>query len=126
MSAAATLSPSLLARKGAAVPVVFAPRFFDAPAVMQLPVGHDTGQMIEAVARDRRTSVRLDPARQARLRQVATRLELSKQAVLVKALDELFEREIAGGGLEDVGSVLCDGAALGVGDGDGHDGHDAG
>jgi hypothetical protein len=126
---AAPLTASLLARKGNAVPVVFAPRFFDAPAVMQLPFGHDGGQMIEAVARDRRTSVRLDPPRQRRLRLLAGRLGVSKQALLVRAFDEIVAREAPDlAAAEDMVTEISgdDGAALGLGDGHERDPRDAG
>jgi hypothetical protein len=111
---AASLTAALLVRKGNAAPITFVPR----PAPVRLVEPSASAQPV-AASRPRpsrkgapRVSLRLDEPRMKQLRLVAAQLATTRQATLLRALDEFVERHLAGSGsfclcIKSDGVVTC-------------------
>jgi hypothetical protein len=106
-NAAAALTAGLLARKGAATPATLAPRQpvfaagLDAPTVpfgkaAPFPVSERTASEIAHAAHRQRLTLRLDDRRHLHLRLMSAHFALSRQELIVRALDEFLERHAAG------------------------------
>jgi hypothetical protein len=106
-NAAAALTAGLLARKGAATPATLAPRQprfasgLDAPAVpfgkaAPFPAVERTASEAAPAAHRQRLTLRLDDRRHLHLRLMSAHFGLSRQELIVRALDEFLERHAAG------------------------------
>jgi hypothetical protein len=107
LDAAAALTAGLLARKGAATPATLAPRQpvfaagLDAPTVpfgkaAPFPAPERRASESAHAAHRQRLTLRLDDRRHLHLRLMSAHFALSRQELIVRALDEFLERHAAG------------------------------
>lgn len=104
LDAAAALTAGLLARKGAATPAPRQPGFaaaLDAPRVpfgkaAPFPAPARTANETAPGPHRQRLTLRLDDRRHLHLRLMSAHFALSRQELIVRALDEFLERHAAG------------------------------
>lgn len=133
-NAAAALTAGLLARKGTATPATLAPRlpdFLTRPSATAVPFAKTAPVPVRdaaAAAQGRpshphphRVTLRLDERRHLHLRLMAAHFALSRQELILRALDEFLERHAPGTSAE---HCQCLGATGGInGAGDARDRH---
>jgi hypothetical protein len=103
---AASLTAALLARKGDAAPLGHPPRLSHAVRLAEMvgaPMPRRPAEPHHPGDRPGRISLRLDEARARQLRVLAAQLSTTRQALLLRAIDELVERHFTSGG----GRCLC-------------------
>lgn len=129
-NAAAALTAGLLARKGTATPATVAPRlpdFLARPSAPAMPFGKAApfpARDGAAAARGRtphphpfRVTLRLDERRHLHLRLMAAHFALTRQELILRALDEFLERHAPGTSAEHCQCLGVTGPIDGAGDG---------
>lgn len=128
-NAAAALTAGLLARKGTAAPATLAPRLPDFLARPSVPAA-PFGKAAPRPARDgaaagtgraphpypHRVTLRLDERRHLHLRLMAAHFALSRQELILRALDEFLDRHAPGTSAEHCQCLGVTGGINGAGD----------